>query len=140
MNNMLDFIESEVYPREKALEVGPATDLWHAEMAILQNEAKRRGLWALGHPKEVGGGGLSLIDYSYVNEAIGRSSRSLRRGTASFQDALLLHDWASRSEGPTSFPWWLVRSCRRLDDEPAVGSSDPRQLETTLSWWGTSGW
>ena len=133
-DNMLDFIESEVYPREKALEAGPATDSWHAEMAILQKEAKRRGLWALGHPEEVGGGGLSLIDYSYVNEAIGRSLHGLYAvGTASFQDALLLHDWASeelKDRYLVPLVAGEIMSSFSMT-EPAVGSSDPRQLETT---------
>ena len=36
-------------------------------------EAKARGLWALGHPKEIGGGGLPFMDFVYLNEIIGRS-------------------------------------------------------------------
>ena len=43
------------------------------QVADLQAEAKARGLWALGHPAEIGGGGLPFIDYVYVNEVIGRS-------------------------------------------------------------------
>ena len=39
----------------------------------LQAEAKAEGLWALGHPKELGGGGLPFMDYVYVNEVQGRS-------------------------------------------------------------------
>ena len=49
----------------------------------LQADAKAEGLWALGHPKEIGGGGLPFMDFVYVNEVIGRSehgacSRSAR--------------------------------------------------------------
>ena len=42
-------------------------------MADLKAEAKARGLWALGHPKEIGGGGLPFMDFVYLNEIIGRS-------------------------------------------------------------------
>ena len=42
-------------------------------MADLKAEAKARGLWALGHPAEIGGGGLPFMDFVYLNEIIGRS-------------------------------------------------------------------
>ena len=35
----------------------------------LQQLAKERGLWALGHPKEIGGQGMAFRDYIYANEA-----------------------------------------------------------------------
>ena len=47
-----------------------------AELPVLDELralAKARGLWALGHPREVGGGGLPMRDYLYVNEVVGRS-------------------------------------------------------------------
>ena len=51
-------------------------------MRRLMDEAKAAGLWALGHPNEIGGQGLPFLDYVYVNEVIGRSeyarSRSAR--------------------------------------------------------------
>lgn len=132
--NMLDFIETEVYPKEGILDGGPASEPWQTEMMLLQTEAKRRGLWALGHPAEIGGGGLSFMDYSYVNEAIGRSLHGLYAvGTGSFQDSLLLYDWASE-ELKERYLLPLVAG-EILPSfsmtEPAVGSSDPTQLETT---------
>ena len=45
-------------------------------MAELMSEAKAAGLWALGHPKEIGGQGLPFLDYVYVNEVVGRSEIS----------------------------------------------------------------
>ena len=42
-------------------------------MARLMDEAKEEGLWALGHPKEIGGQGMPFMDYVYINEVIGRS-------------------------------------------------------------------
>jgi acyl-CoA dehydrogenase len=132
-DDMLDFIETEVYPREAALEVGPATDAWHSEMHALKHKAKSRGLWALGHPKEIGGGGLSFMDYSYLNEAIGRSVHGLYAvGTGSFQDALLLYDWASE-ELKERYLLPLVAGDIMPSfsmTEPDVGGSDPVQLQT----------
>jgi acyl-CoA dehydrogenase len=132
-DEMLDFIESEVYPREAALDAGPASEEWHVVMRDLQSKAKRRGLWALGHPKEIGGGGLSFSDYSYVNEAIGRSVHGLYAvGTGTFQDSLLLHDWAS-DELKQRYLLPLVSGQIMPSfsmTEPGVGSSDPTQLET----------
>ena len=41
--------------------------------AELKTKAKEAGLWALGHPSEIGGGGLPFMDFVYLNEVIGRS-------------------------------------------------------------------
>ena len=49
----------------------PARD--RARWPTCKAEAKERGLWALGHPKEIGGGGLPFMDFVYLNEIIGRS-------------------------------------------------------------------
>ncbi len=49
-------------------------------IAELQAEAKARGLWALGHPEEIGGGGLPFMDFVYLNEIIGRSEIGPGRG------------------------------------------------------------
>jgi alkylation response protein AidB-like acyl-CoA dehydrogenase len=131
---MLDFIETELYPREAELGEGPNSAAWQVHMEVLQREAKRRGLWALGHPEDIGGGGLSFMDYTYINEAIGRSLFGLFAvGTSSFQDSLLLHDWASeeikdRYLGPLVAGEILPSFSMT---EPAVGSSDPTQLATT---------
>ena len=62
----------------------------------LQAEAKAEGLWALGHPKELGGGGLPFMDYVYVNEIQGRSEYGqIALGTHSLQDSLMLNQYAS---------------------------------------------
>src|ERR671911_663790 len=62
----------------------------------LQAEAKAEGLWALGHPAELGGGGLPFLDYVYINEVQGRSEfGQLALGTYTLQDSLMLHKYAS---------------------------------------------
>ena len=73
------FIEERVYPAEAALDVGD--DAAHATMHRLMGEAKSCGLWALGHPKEIGGGGLPFLDYVYVKRSSdGPSTRWSRSG------------------------------------------------------------
>src|SRR3982074_3323452 len=55
-------------------------------MADLKAEAKERGVWALGHPAEIGGGGLPFMDFVYLNEIIGRSEYGqVAVGSASMQ-------------------------------------------------------
>lgn len=69
-DKVLAFVEGEVYKLEDKLRQrakqasGSSTSLLEdAELAAalvrLQGEAKKQGLWALGHPKEIGGGELA---------------------------------------------------------------------------------
>jgi len=121
--------------------VEPAEDVLHegGEPAIqllrgLQAEAKSEGLWALGHPRELGGGGLPFMDYVFVNEVQGRSEfGQLALGTYTLQDSLMLDKYAS--------PGWRAEYLERLVaaevspsfamTEREVASSDPTQLQTT---------
>ncbi|GAA3467202.1 acyl-CoA dehydrogenase family protein [Nonomuraea roseola] len=99
----------------------------------LQREAKKEGLWALGHPRELGGGGLPFLDYAYVNEVQGRSEfGQLVLGTFTLQDSLMLHEHASPAQrerylkplvGGDIWPSFAMT-------EPLVSSSDPTQLRT----------
>ncbi len=125
------FVDERVIPLEPVLdrrdpEAGEA-------LRKLMQEAKREGLWALGHPREIGGGGLPFLDYVYVNEVVGRSEHAMvALGTHSLQDSLMLHQhasplWRERYLGPLVageiFPSFAMT-------EPEVASSDPTQLET----------
>jgi alkylation response protein AidB-like acyl-CoA dehydrogenase len=103
-------------------------------MRALQQEAKEAGLWALGHPREIGGGGLPFLDYVYINEVVGRSYYALwALGTHSLQDSLMLQRHAT--------PEWSAAYLRPLVageftqcfamSEPDVASSDPTQLQTS---------
>ncbi|MEV4162163.1 acyl-CoA dehydrogenase family protein [Nonomuraea dietziae] len=99
----------------------------------LQLEAKKEGLWALGHPRGLGGGGLPFLDYAYVNEVQGRSEfGQLVLGTFTLQDSLMLHEHASPAQrerylkplvGGDIWPSFAMT-------EPLVSSSDPTQLRT----------
>ena len=126
------FIEERVYPVESVLDGGDEQS--HTTMRGLMDAAKAEGLWALGHPKEIGGGGLPFLDYVYVNEVVGRSSLAMvALGTHSLQDSIMLHLYAS--------PKWKAAYLKPLVEgeifpsfgmtEPDVASSDPTQLQTT---------
>lgn len=126
------FVEDRVYPVERSLERRDAEAM--SILKDLQAQAKKEGLWALGHPRELGGGGLPFLDYVYVNEVQGRSEwGQVALGTYTLQDSLMLHKYAS--------PEWRDRYLKPLVEgeispsfamtEPDVASSDPTQLRTT---------
>src|SRR4051795_2553025 len=103
-------------------------------MADLKAEAKERGLWALGHPQEIGGGGLPFMDFVYLNEIIGRSEwGQMAVGSVSMQDSIMLHLYASDEQRER----WLkplvageIYPSVGLT-EPEVAGSDPTQMQTT---------
>jgi acyl-CoA dehydrogenase len=122
------FMTERVEPAEEAIHAGDRDVL-----AALQEEAKKEGLWALGHPKELGGGGLPFLDYVYVNEVQGRSEfGQLALGTYTLQDSLMLYEHATE-EQRQRYLAPLVRgeiSPSFAMTEPTVSSSDPTQLRT----------
>ncbi|MCW5752174.1 MAG: acyl-CoA dehydrogenase family protein [Alphaproteobacteria bacterium] len=130
---VLRFVEDRVYPLEGALDDAPFEDYMRL-MRPLMEEAKAAGLWALGHPREIGGQGMPFMDYVHVNEVIGRSEHAMvALGTHSLQDSIMLHLYAP--------PEWRERYLKPLVagdvfpsvgiTEPDVASSDPTQLRTT---------
>ena len=103
-------------------------------MADLRAQAKAEGLWAIGHPTEVGGQGLPFLDYVYINEVVGRSEPAVWVfGQGTLQDSIMLNTYAS--------PEWRDKYLGPLVNgdiiqsfgmtEPAVASSDATQLQTT---------
>ena len=126
------FIETEVYPVESALEER-GSEASRQAIGGLMAKAKEQGLWALGHPKEIGGQGLPFLDYVYINEVVGRSElATVALGTHSLQDSIMLNLHAS--------PKWRDTYLKPLVEgevfpsfampEPDVASSDPTQLRT----------
>src|SRR5215469_7839781 len=127
------FIEQRMYPVESVLDERYDLEA-QAMMRRLMDEAKAEGLWALGHPREIGGQGLPFLDYVYVNEVIGRSEHAMTAlGTVSLQDSIMLNLHASQR--------WRRLYLRPLVDgeifpsfamtEPDVASSDPTQLQAS---------
>ena len=126
------FMTERVEPNEQLLiEGGPAAD---ELIATLQAEATAEGIWALGHPAEIGGGGLPFLDYVYINEVQGRSEfGQLALGTWTLQDSIMLDRHAS--------PQWREAYLAPLVageispsfamTEPDVAGSDPTALQTT---------
>jgi alkylation response protein AidB-like acyl-CoA dehydrogenase len=130
---VLAFIEREVYPVEAELQADKASARRGDVLRGLMDKAKAEGLWALGHPEEIGGGGLPFMDYVFINEVIGRSDIAMvALGTHSLQDSIMLHRYASDE--------WREKYLQPLVagevfpsfgmTEPDVASSDPTQLQT----------
>ncbi|MBA57870.1 MAG: acyl-CoA dehydrogenase [Gammaproteobacteria bacterium] len=130
---VLAFIESEIYPVERELLEDKVNSRRGETLKKLMAKAKSEGLWALGHPEEIGGGGLPFMDYVFVNEVIGRSEIAMvALGTHSLQDSIMLHryantEWRDRYLEPLVsgevFPSFGMT-------EPDVAGSDPTKLQT----------
>lgn len=131
-DRVLRFVEDHVVPNEPGLDRP-----WHEALPLVRElhaRAKQAGVWALGHPAEIGGGGMPMRDYLFVNEVVGRSEPAMAiLGTNTLQTALLLH-----KHGTPSMREQLLRPL--VDDghgvsfavtEPGVASSDPTQLRAS---------
>ncbi len=116
---MREFIDEKVIPLEPVLE---HHDQAAAEaMATLKERAKADGLWALGHPAHLGGGGLPLMDFALLNEIIGRSQfGQIAVGTVSMQDSIMLDLHASAEQRDR----WL-KPLVAGDIFPSVGLTEP---------------
>ena len=129
---MRKFIQEEVIPAEPLLDAEDARD--REVMARLKESAKRQGLWALGHPAEIGGGGLPFMPFVYLNEVIGRSHwGQVAVGTLSMQDSIMLHLFGT----PEQQRRWLeplvageIYPSVGLT-EPEVAGSDPTLMQST---------
>ena len=88
---MRAFIDERVIPQEPVL--ARDDDASAAAIERLKEEAKAAGLWALGHPAEIGGGGVGLVlDSCTSTRASGAPSwGQFAVGSVSMQDAIMLH-------------------------------------------------
>lgn len=124
------FVEEEVVPVEQ--EVMRVENL--GLLQGLMDSAKAKGLWALGHPETIGGGGLSFLAYVYINEVIGRSMpAAVALGTHSLPDALMLDRFGTQQQRER----WLgplvagdIYASVAMT-EPEVAGSDPKLMRTT---------
>lgn len=123
------FIDEEVIPVERQVLAPDGEPVMRRLMA----SAKDHGLWALGHPEEIGGGGMAFLDYVYVNEIIGRSEAAMvALGTHTLQDSLMLHRYGTQEQKQQ----WLeplvageIFPAVGLT-EPEVAGSDPTLMQT----------
>lgn len=126
------FLTERVEPVEHALDARSPES--RELLAELQAQAKKEGLWALGHPADIGGGGMPFLDYVYVNEVQGRSDfGQYALGTWTLQDSLMLSRHAV-GECRDRFLDPLVRGevgPSFAMTEPDVASSDPTGLTTS---------
>ena len=126
------FINEVVIPEEPVLVEDNEASL--DKMEELKDRAKAEDLWALGHPEEIGGGGLPFMDFVYLNEVIGRSNwGQWAVGSLSMQDSIMLHLYAS-AEQRERFLKPLVAGEVYPSvglTEPEVAGSDPTQMQTT---------
>ncbi|HJQ84478.1 MAG TPA: acyl-CoA dehydrogenase family protein [Candidatus Binatia bacterium] len=129
---MRRFIDEEVIPLEPVLGREDAS----AAEAIgrLKSRAKAADLWALGHPEEIGGGGVPFMPFVYLNEVIGRSHWGQAAvGSLSMQDSIMLHLYGTAEQKRR----WLaplvagdIYPSVGLT-EPEVAGSDPTLMQST---------
>ncbi|MFZ0548228.1 MAG: acyl-CoA dehydrogenase family protein [Candidatus Promineifilaceae bacterium] len=67
-----DFVEEELFPLEEMFRAKAFDDLLPL-LAEKRERVKALGLWAPHLPEELGGMGLSLLEFAHVSEALGRS-------------------------------------------------------------------
>jgi acyl-CoA dehydrogenase len=126
------FINEEVIPAESLL-MREDKEADHV-LANLKQSAKQQGLWALGHPQEIGGGGVPFMAFVYFNEVIGRSYWGQNAiGSLTMQDSIMLHRYGT----PEQKERWLkplvagdILPSVGLT-EPEVAGSDPTLMQTT---------
>lgn len=127
-----EFIDNEVIPVEGKLEED--NNEKNELLKRIQQKAKDEGLWALGHPKEIGGGGLPFMDYVYINEIIGRSHPAMAAlGTHTTQDSAMVHMYGTEEQKEK----WLYPMVQGEISpsvgltEPEVAGSDPTLIQST---------
>ncbi|MCZ6465047.1 MAG: acyl-CoA dehydrogenase family protein [Proteobacteria bacterium] len=130
---MRHFINDVVIPAEAVLD-DREQDSARTKLAELKQQAKEEGLWALGHPVEIGGGGLPFMAFVHLNEVIGRTHYGqVAVGSASMQDSIMLHMFGNDEQKDR----WLkplvageIYPSVGLT-EPEVAGSDPTLMQTT---------
>jgi len=67
-----DFMQKEAYPLEREFLAASFREMLPL-LAEKRDKARAMGLWALHIPEELGGQGLSLLEFAHVSEELGRS-------------------------------------------------------------------
>jgi len=130
---MLEFIDGEVCPQEQL--IGDGGEAADKVLVGLRAEARRRGLWALGHPVDLGGQGLSFMEFVHLNEIIGRSEYgTLAVGSMTQHDTIMWQRYGSEAQKERwltglvdgTYQWIAIGLT-----EPDAAGSDPTQMKTT---------
>src|SRR5712692_8199523 len=130
--HMKKFINEEVIPAEPILM--RENEEAHHVLDGFKRSAKQQSLWALGHPIEIGGGGVPFMSFVYLNEVIGRSHWGQAAvGSLSMQDSIMLHLYGTAEQKRR----WLeplvagdIYPSVGLT-EPEVAGSDPTLMQST---------
>jgi len=132
------FMREEVYPAEVAYyeQDRTATNRWTWQPILreLRARAKAQGLWIFPLPKEVGGHGLSLLDYAPLAEAMSTSpigAETFNCYTGTIWYAQLIHQFATPETRERYLPRLLNGEIRAAISitEPDVPGSDPTELK-----------
>ncbi|MGE0384629.1 MAG: acyl-CoA dehydrogenase family protein [Gammaproteobacteria bacterium] len=129
---LLAFMDEHIYPNERLL-LGGTPEGERLEKELI-GRAKAQGLFAMGHPVSMGGGGLSWLENAYVYEVIGRSDAAMDVfGSYSLQTCLMLDRAATPAQraalvGPLAAGDLFVAFSVT---EPGAASSDPTSIQTT---------
>ncbi|MEQ8923892.1 MAG: acyl-CoA dehydrogenase family protein [Roseovarius confluentis] len=122
-----DFVEREIYPYEVEVErTGEVPDEVAAE---IKRKTLELGFYACNFPEEVGGAGLSHLEFALVERELGRGSMALTHFFGRPQNILMACEGAQRER-------YLLPAVRgeRMDalamTEPGAGS-DVRGMKTT---------
>ncbi|MDH6109674.1 acyl-CoA dehydrogenase [Kitasatospora sp. MAP12-15] len=136
------FLDEHVYPAEPLLTAqlaDPARDPWAvpAVFGELQQEAKRRGLWNLFLPGELGAG-LTNLQYAPLAELTGRSVQLAPAAlncaapdTGNMEVLAQFGDEAQRKQWLEPLLAGEIRSAFAMT-EPEVASSDASNIETRI--------
>ena len=137
-----EFMDEHIYPNERVYaEQMFSQDDVHMEPPIMEElkaEARKRDLWNLFLPDDEHGAGLSNLDYAPLAEIMGRSPIASEATNCAAPDTgnmEILAEFGTDEQKET----WLrplldgeIRSCFGMT-EPGVASSDPTNLESTIS-------
>ncbi|WP_288392433.1 acyl-CoA dehydrogenase family protein [uncultured Herbaspirillum sp.] len=122
------FVEKELNPLEDEIE--STNEIDPAVADGLKRKARELGLWAMHMPEELGGGGLTSVEFCLVNEQIGRTKDVLARRAFGHVPSIL-----SRCSGAQREKY--LHAAMRGDlhvsvamSEPAAGS-DANGIKTT---------
>lgn len=129
------FVQERLYPLEPIL-LQHGFDAVAPQLETLRQEAKTQGLWTPHLPPDLGGMGLTLLDFARVSEALGRSPLghyTFNCAAPDIGNMELLHAHGTAEQQAR----WLrplaageIRSCFAMT-EPEHAGSNPVWMSTT---------